>query len=516
MTFLKSLATAVLATYCTIASTISGQTKTPVTGRVLIDGIAAGKGETVILYNKKGNDTLKTAFDGYINGTTTDIPKTKQTEVEQTVWITQPEGAVKNIGEIVDARIYSAATKEEISDITKELNKTGTIPKNMASAVYLLKVTEKESTYLLKYVLIEGNIIGTSQHKKTIKQQTETPQPLYKTLDITVIDSIKVLESDNIVEKTFPGTTSTGTINLGDLNVQGKVTINLTAYGVEKDSGKVATKLENYIAWVGRRDKNSSQNKFATNGIVRIPKGTSKDTLFIEHEGYHQRNLLIRNDINQNITEYLITDKIDIDFFETVFLRNSNYYPLAMPDKKFGRDLPIWIGQAPDAIWADYAKDAVEKEIARYTGGIFTGHVNSDSNNVYTKKKWDNIPTIGMIITNTNPIDNILSSQIYYKNVSNPTNEQWKEDTHNATKKETTNAIFDQVDIFTTNVPISWKQSKWYNASDSYLYRKTEWTDWDLNCGRVAAKLTLERIEGRLNNGLSGYLINVIHNPKPQ
>ena len=78
---------------------------------------------------------------------------------------------------------------------------------------------------------------------------------------------------------------------------------------------------------------------------------------------------------------------------------------------------------------------------------------------------------------------------------------------NDATKKEVTNALFNQRDIISTNVPVSWKQSKWYNAIDKGNYiapNFPEWTEWDLSFGRIAGKLP------------QGYKVNVIHKPNPQ
>ena len=224
---LKKITIGVLAIYLGITTALSGQSKAQVTGRVLIDGQPAGQNEKVVLYNKKGNDTLKTAIDGYINGTTTDIEKETPQTIEKTVWI-KPNDALQNANNIESAIIHDGIGRK-VLDVTKQTQNNERFPtQNLARAVYFLQIIEKNDNYTLKLIIDRANYTGFTQHKKIVIQQTKTTKPLYKTLDITIIDSIKVLEIENIIEATFPGfSTTSNMINLENINVQGKREVNL-------------------------------------------------------------------------------------------------------------------------------------------------------------------------------------------------------------------------------------------------------------------------------------------------
>lgn len=486
-------------------ATISGQPKAIVNGRVLIEGQPAGANEKVILYNKKGNDTLKTITGGIISGTTTDVEEKNNQTINKTVWINS-SGRIENITNLSWAKLFDI-TGREIADVTERIkNKDKIIPQNIATAIYFVQIQEEETKpYTIKFLFNNGQISAASQHNKTI---SATAKPLYKTLDVTVIDSIRVLESENIVGKTFPGLTTTqGTINLGNLNVQGKVTLNLLMYAVNADSGKANTFLANADVWLGTRNQSKAKysGKTAINGQIamRLPKGII-DTLFIKAQGYNERSLIIYNTASDfNITEYAITDKIDIDFFNWVFLGNDAKYPLKNPNSKYGAILPFYRDTPLDATWEKYVKETAEQEIARYSGGKFSGRIEPDSAQAYTKIGWRMQSGLGEFIRTMNPVNNSILDriQVYFIRLSEPNDPLVEKAIKTVTKKEMINAVFGQYDIlYTTTVPNSWKQSKWYFGLDANTYYNgPDWNEWDLSNGRVAGKLP------------RGYIINAVH-----
>lgn len=490
-----------------ISSLTQAQTKIPITMRLVEKGTTTGitAGEKVVFYTPKGNDTLITTIGGNVGGSVTDI-KEPETTSSTTVRITK-EGRLEGTEKVKNAKLFNILG-QQLSDITQQL-KLGKkiLLQNLAAGIYFINIEEDNGErYTLKFLQQEGLVYGSSVYNKVMP--TQITNRLTKTTLATVIDSIVVIDSYNVTRTKFDGlTTSANPINLGTKEVAGKVTLNIIAYGVDADSGKAPYALPNADVWTGTRDLSKAKYKGKTdlNGTLelRTRKGYA-DTLFIQASGHHQRNLLVNTGTDKNITEYAITDKVDIDFHNYVF--HGNFWPLAKPDKKYGNNPTFQIINPIDTLWEQYTKDAIEKQIAIYTGGIM--HGTQTTTNPYTEIGWKSIGGFGIIATNTNATqDTIYSSKIWFLNISNPTNEQYKKDMNATTKKEIANALFSQNDIGSTNVPISWKQSKWYQGIDKGDYipvNYPEWTEWDLSFGRIAGKLP------------QGYTVNAIHKPNPQ
>jgi len=502
--FLKKIAP-YIAAGLTLFSTLNyAQSKVPINMRLVEKGTNTGivKGEKILVYTPKGTDTLTTQDNGYIQGLVTDVKEDNTaTTTQKTVWI-KPNDTVQNTEDVLSATIYNILGQKE-TDVTNDVKAGNKLHLNLATAIHFLYIVEKDDHYAIKLFINGNQYEGGSQHKKNIT--INNPNKLYKTLETTVIDSIRSIESDKIVgEKILTNyTTNQNPINIGNIEVTVKMLREITAYGVDADSGKTAQPLIDADVWVGTRDLSKAKyyGKTGTNGKItlRTPKN-GQDTLFIQANGYHQRNKLINNN-GTNITEYAITDKIDIDFFNYVYLGNNEQYKLRNPDDKWNHTLPFYLVNPVNETHKQYAIDAVEQGIQRFTGGKYTGIITTDSTKAYGKIRWKMGSGNGAITLyhNSNDWSKIDSVDIEIVPITDPTFNPYAKD---AINKEINNSLYDQIDILTSNVPQSWKVSKQYQGNDQVFQSDTP--QWDVDNGVVAGKLP------------QGYIINVIHQPRPQ
>jgi hypothetical protein len=492
------------------------QTELPrVEGRFVELGTNTGlSGQTVELYcnNNKTPDITTTNSNGEINKEVTDV--NEETIETKTIEIyIKPSGKIEGINNIDKAVLYNS-NGEKVKDITEELQKGKSLTDiNIASGIYFLQLQEGKNIYNIKFIKLDGEILGSNKipiTTKTIHKKTFPKVAGYTTLDSVIAYSKDVNRTTFKNFQPFTDSTNIGTLQL---ELLGYTYHTITTYGVDSDSGTTAQLLTDALIWVGTRDKNNPQNYTSITdstgkGIIRTPlPGISKDTLFIEAKNYHQRNSLINTRYDNNITEYLITNNIDLYLFETVFFANGQV-PLAKPDPKYGNTLPFRYLQTPlDNMWDAYVRNTVTKELARYSGGEYTGIMTNDTTNTYTTIGWHNSQSSGEITMDINfPYNNIIwNAQIYFINISDPT---FESQISNVTKKEICNALYHQSDFYnkdTTKIPTAWKKSKFYIGLDAHLYKDLwSWSAEDLAQGRIAGKLP------------RGYIINVIHKPSPR
>jgi hypothetical protein len=128
------------------------QTKIPINMCLVEKGTANGisAGEKVIVYNKKGNETLEILANGYINGFTTNVKNTTTT-AQTTIWVT-PQVEIKNAGRIKQAKLFNILGEEVKQVIADRLNTEKIIPLiNLATEIYYLQIVEESGeNYTLK------------------------------------------------------------------------------------------------------------------------------------------------------------------------------------------------------------------------------------------------------------------------------------------------------------------------------------------------------------------------------
>jgi hypothetical protein len=492
-----------------------------VEGRFVEKGTNQGlAGLTVELYcnNNKTPDITTTNSNGEINKEVTDVETETTTETIGTITATTPNGKITGINNIDNAIIYNPIA-QKAENITTEIQKGNTLAQiikenNLANGIYFIKAKEGTKIYDLKIIYIDGQILGANTipitQKKIIKK-------FPKNTGTTTLDSV-IAYSNNVAKTVFKNFQPfQDSINIGtkELELQGYTYHTITTYGVDSDSGTTTKIIPNAKLKIRRHYSiNDTTTYYGTTnaegyGIIRTKlPGTTADTLYIEKKGYTLRTEFIDTRTNTNTKTYSITDSVDIYFFETVFLRNNEVYPLAKPDSSFGDTLTFWgIENAPNQMWYDYTKDAIENGIAKFTGGKCHGKIVSDSTGVYGKILWDpNIIGNGEIGIYRKPGDwsTIQHVEIKFMPFTDPF--PWVEPAiADVTKKEIGNAVYGQGDIQTPNVPESWQhESMWYNPLTAPTEVHPNWTQWDINFGVIAGKLP------------QGYIINVIHNPRPQ
>ncbi len=382
---------------------IPAQTKIPITLRLVEKGTTTGipKGEKIVFYTPKGTDTLLTTTGGNVGGSVTDVKGTEATANKAIVRITR-EGRFEGVDNIKQAKLYNILG-EEIADLTKTALLGKNIPlQNLAAGIYLISIEEQSGDkYALKLFQQNGLVYGSSVHSKVVV--VSAPNKLLKTSGATVVDSIVVLDSYNVARTRFDGFTSTASfIDIGTRQVTGKVSLNIIAYGVDADSGKAPYRLSSADVWTGTRDLSAATYKGKTdaNGtlLLRTRKGYT-DTLFIQAAGHHQRNLLVNTGTDKSITEYAITDKIDIDFYNLVYLRNNKSYPGAKPSDKWGSTVPFYLKNSPSDMWTNYVTKAIAK-ISETTGGKYIGEITTDSTKAYGEITWKIYDGMGGIYFN--------------------------------------------------------------------------------------------------------------------
>ena len=452
--------------------------------------------------NANGDYTVSIAVSG-VDGNA-DVKKTGEIRVsgvegKAQIVLPQPKNVKLQLFNTLGQEILA---KDELSS-TIELD-----TKNLSSGTYYvrLNIDGQERTTVLG--IVNGRLTGYKPMAQIPITKTVTGNSPLGKIEGATIDSIVFSQRDIYpLTKIKPAITGT---TIETIQVVSATYITVTAYGVNADSGVAPSLLQNAKVWIGTRNQSDQGNYIGSTDVtgkvtLRLPKTTSTDTLFIDAAGYSQRNILIDRLQNKTITEYNITDKVDLYFFETVFLLNGQV-PLAKPDPRFGKILPFYVSNPLDTMWARYVKNTIEQEIARFSGGEYTGTEIADSAQAYTSIGWMSFNATGAIndYKDWGDLSTILTCHIDFINISNPTFEDAVSD---VTKKEICNAIYGQYDIAnrdTTKIPNAWKVSKWYQGGDGWTYYPgPSWTAWDLSAGRIAGKLP------------RGYRANAIHNPNP-
>ncbi len=382
--------------------------------------------------------------------------------------------------------------------------------RNLSSGTYFVRLTIDGLVRRTVLGIVNGRLLSYKPMAQIPITTTSTSNPpLGKTSGVT-IDSIVFTRRDMMdlvrIKPAITGTT------IETIQMVAATFINVTAYGVTADSGVAPALLQNARVWIGTRNYGDSGNYVSStnaNGMatIKLPLMASVDTLFIEAAGYWQRNRLINRLTDISITDYCITNTIDLYFFETVFLADHTGSPMVNPDTGFGRVLPFYIGIPPDTMWTNYVTDAIENQIGRYSGGKFKGVITTDSTKAYGTFNWvypyAAIGTTWLNIDYLKDPTTIKNVEITFLTNVKRNDPAAEPEISEVTKKETANSLFDQGDLFgPTTVDSTWKRSMWYAGTDRQI--KTNFEPIDLTAGIIAGKLPWR------------YLINVIHKPYPQ
>ena len=403
---------------------------------------------------------------------------------------------------------------------------------NYAAGIYIIATEIDGKLYAKKffwnketcqYLTGEQTLNQTNTHKKY------TDKSLQKTNSTLTLDSI-IVKGENVEDlvdhqivtgkRTIPYDIEiAGNTDLGDIEV-GWEYMNLTGtlYGVDADPLHAPERLSGAQIWLGERREGYTTTDENGNFHMILKRVDNIDTLYAKKQGYTPRSLWIlpedgpeiipvpRLNKDQNMKEYMITDAVDIDFFNFVYLRSNEGYPLPKPNEKYADTLTFYLVNPPGQKYINYTKDAIENGIKLFSGGKYSGKIIDDSTKAYGKIRWDNtIQGIGQIAlygpSSTRPI--IDSVEITLEPLSDTDTSWWVEPAMSeVTKKEVGNSIYAQGDIkLPDNVPESWKQSMWYQGVDQIL--QPNWVPWDINYGVIAGKLP------------RGYIINAKRNPDP-
>ncbi len=268
-------------------------------------------------------------------------------------------------------------------------------------------------------------------------------------------------------------------------------------FGVSADSLQQNQLLANAAVWIGNRDINNFMNNILytdENGRYSLLFSPSEsDTLFIQADGYHQRNMLVGASTPITMDQHLITDQIDINFFNHVAF-NNGLHGITKPSDKWGNTLPHYF-KNPNTTPLDnlYMTQAVVDTLYKFSGKQYRGVVVPDSNNIYGMVEWYKTAGNGEIWFDLNPNDKTIIERVEI----GIRRELQPKSLRDATLKEGIN-IYNFADILSEKVPSTWKNSLWYIGFDSVP--QLILPEIDRMAGTIAGRVP------------RGYEINIIHN----
>ncbi|MDZ7721741.1 MAG: hypothetical protein U5R06_02665 [candidate division KSB1 bacterium] len=192
------------------------------------------------------------------------------------------------------------------------------------------------------------------------------------------------------------------------------------------------------------------------------------DTLFVDADGFWQRNKIVDASSDMNLDNYSIDDVLPIDFFNYVALRRDDMYGLKKPSSEFGGELGFYIkGDFPEERYRNIITSAIEDTFNTLYKGHYKAFITDDSTNAWASVEFkDRAAYAGAVSFVHDPNDYTIlkGAKIEFLKGMHPI---FVEIT---TNKEIPN-IFDIGDIIPQSIDINkipkmWKYSDYYQGSD--------------------------------------------------